>query len=127
MIERLLRLGAVAASLIVLASWALFAIDESKAATGRTAREVAGQKAAGVPAPTASQERARERAHSRVRETLDDANDILVSPFASLTDGMQGAWFPRTAAMLLALCIYGFGGGYLARYMRGRATGFRRT
>ena len=67
------------------------------------------------------EERARERAHSRAREAIDDADDVLVAPFAGLVDGSASSWVRRGVPTLLALLVYGFGLSFLARFARGRA------
>lgn len=119
MFESALRTTSIVTSLIVLLSFGLFAVDETRAASSATAAEVAGQQASKAASPTGSQEDARERAHTRAREFIDDANDALVSPFA-ITDGHSG-WAARGIPALLALLAYGFGLSFLARYARGRA------
>lgn len=119
MFESALRTASIATSLIVLLSFGLFAVDETRAASHATAVEVAGQEASKSATPTPGEEQAREKAHTSAREFIDDANDALVSPFA-LTDG-QNSWAARGIPAVLALLIYGFGLSFLARYARGRA------
>jgi hypothetical protein len=119
--EGLLRTVAVAASAIVLVSFALFALDETREASKKTVAAVEGLKGTRSANPSAGEERARERAHSKVREAIDDADDILVAPFASIADGSSSSWMRRGVPTLLALIVYGFGLGFLARFMRGRA------
>ncbi len=121
MLARILRLASVVASVIVLVSFALFAIDETRNAAEESAAAVAGLDATRAPTPTASEERARERAHNSVREAIDDANDILVAPFAPIADGMSSSWATRGIPALLALLIYGFALSFLARFAKGRA------
>ncbi len=111
MFERPLRTAAVLVSLIIVASFALFVVDESRDASSRAQAEIAG---------TARQEHARERAHGRVREAIDDADDVLLQPFAGLADGSSSQWVRRGVPTLLGLLVYGLGGAYLARYARGR-------
>ena len=67
------------------------------------------------------EERARERAHNSVREAIDDADDILVAPFAPVTHSSSSSWVRRGMPTLLALLVYGFGLAFLARFMHGRA------
>jgi hypothetical protein len=83
--EGLLRTAAFVASAIVLVSFGLFAIDETRDASNRSVAGIAGLEATRAADPTASEERARERAHSKAREVIDDADDILVTPFAPVT------------------------------------------
>lgn len=116
----LLRLVSVLASLVVVVSFILFAIDESRAASDASRAQIAGQRAAAVPDPTAQQERARERAHSKPRELVDDANDVLVRPFAWAAKNSTSTWARRGIPALLALLVYGLLLGFLARVIRVR-------
>jgi hypothetical protein len=120
-LEGLLRTVAVVAGAIVLLSFALFAIDETRDASQHTTAAIAGLEATRSSDPSASEERARERAHSRVRETIDDADDVLVAPFAGLVSGSDSSWVRRGVPTLIGLVVYGFGLSFLARYARGRA------
>lgn len=119
MFEQALRTLSVLCSAIVLVSFGLFATDETRAASDQTAIEVAGQQAAQTPTPSPSQERAREKAHSRVREWIDDADDVLLSPFQAVGSSSD-QWAARGLPALLALLAYGFGFGFLARFARAR-------
>ncbi|HEX7298350.1 MAG TPA: hypothetical protein VF257_05045 [Solirubrobacteraceae bacterium] len=121
MLERLLRTAAVACSAIVLVSFGLFALDETRNAANASAAAVAGLKATRNPNPTASQERARERAHTSVREAIDDADDILVTPFSPIIKNVSSSWVARGVPTLLALVVYGFGLALLAGFVRYRA------
>jgi hypothetical protein len=79
-LERLLRTLAIIASLLVLAGWGLFALDEARSASNQTQTEIAGRQAAPRVDPSPEEERAREAAHGDPRELVDDANDVLLSP-----------------------------------------------
>jgi hypothetical protein len=119
-IERVLRLLAVVCSLLVVAGWGWFAIDETSAASQQTQAEIAGAMAAQVPSPDPDQERQREQVNSRVHEWVDDANDALLRPFTAAADGSASKWVRRSVPALLALIVYGFGLGLLARVAAGR-------
>jgi hypothetical protein len=119
--EGLLRTASVVASAIVLVSFALFALDETRNASKESAAAVAGLEATRSSDPSPREERARERAHSRTRELIDDADDVLVTPFASIVGGSDSSWVRRGVPTALALLVYGFGLSFLARYARGRA------
>ena len=121
MIEKPLRWAAIVCSVLVVAGWGLFAIDEARSASKQTAEEVAGKKAATQADPSPREERAREEIHGDVREAIDDANDVLLAPFAGITDSADSKWTRRSIPALVALVVYGFGLGYLARFARGRA------
>ena len=115
----LIRFVSVVTSLIVIASFVLFAIDESNAATSASTRAIAG--ASSAPDPTPTQEAVRERAHSKPREAIDDANDVLVKPFAWAADGSSSRWVRKGVPALIALPVYGFVLSFLARMVRVRA------
>jgi hypothetical protein len=119
--EGLLRTAAIAASAIVLVSFGLFAIDETRDASKRSVAAVEGLEATRAADPTTSEERARERTHGSVREAIDDADDVLVKPFASIADGSSSSWVRRGIPTLVALFVYGFGLAFLARFASGRA------
>jgi hypothetical protein len=119
-LEGLLRTVSIVASALVLLSFALFAIDETRDASEKSAAAIAGQEATSQSDPSAREERVRERAHSGTREAIDDANDVLVAPFASIVSGSESSWARRGVPALIALVVYGFGLSFLARYAKGR-------
>jgi hypothetical protein len=119
-IERALRLAAVVCSLLVIAGWGWFAIDETSAASAQSQAEIAGQQAASTASPDPDQEQDREQVNSKVHEVVDDANDVLLRPFSPLTEGSSSKWVRRSIPAVLALIVYGFGLGLLARVAAGR-------
>jgi hypothetical protein len=116
-VERAIRAVAIVTSVIVVISFGLFALDQARAGSKREQDKLAQQDSAD---PTSSQERLREKAHSGIRETIDDADDFLLSPFTGIVDG-GGDWAKRGIPTVLALLVYGFGLGFLARFARGLA------
>lgn len=120
MIERALRFAAVACSLLVIAGWGWFVIDEAGAASAHTQAEIAGQEATRTVSPDPDQERDREKVNSSLHEAIDDANDVLLKPFAALSENSDSKWTRRSVPALLALIVYGFGLGLLARVAAGR-------
>jgi hypothetical protein len=119
-LSRLLHLAAIACSLLIIAGWGLFAVDETSAASQHTQQEIAGEAATRSPDPDPDQEAAREQAHGKVRETIDDANDVLLRPFAALGDTSGNKWVRRSVPALLSLVVFGFGLAFLARFVAGR-------
>lgn len=120
MLESTLRLVAIVASVFVVAGWGLFAIAEARTATDATTTEIEGRQATRVADPPPEQERARERVHGRPREFVDDVNDVLLSPFAPVTESSGSIWVRRSIPALIALLLYGVGIGALARFAAGR-------
>jgi hypothetical protein len=49
---------------------------------------------------------------------LDEVSNSLTSPFSAITAGSNHAWAVQGVNLVLALLIYGFGFGYLARVLR---------
>lgn len=130
----LVRLAAVAAALLVAASFVLFAVDRIGEGSAGQVEALRGDTAANVsragidaPSPPPAIERQREAAHSSVRELIDDADDVLLAPFAGLLD-TDSAWAGRIVPGLLALLLYGLGGTLLANALpqpKRRATDWR--
>jgi hypothetical protein len=113
-----IRFVAIAISVVVALGFAMFAIDEtdkgSKTQQAKLERELGTTS---VPvAPNERQEARREADHGAVREAIDDANDVLLKPFAELIDS-DSAWVNHGIPALLALLIYGFGLGMLANML----------
>jgi len=113
-----IRLVAIVISVVVLLGFGLFATDEmdrgSKTQQTALANELEGKPEAAVAiAPTSAQEAAREREHGVVREAIDDANDVLLGPFAYLV-GSKNAWVMHGVPTLMAVLLYGLGLGLLA-------------
>jgi hypothetical protein len=116
-----LRAVSIVATLVVALSFVLFALDETRAASERTAAETAGLQATRDVDPDPSEERAREAAHSDVREFIDDVDDVLLTPFSWAQPDTTNTWARRGVPALLAVVVYGFGLSFLARYARGVA------
>jgi hypothetical protein len=117
----LIRMLAIATSGIVLLGFVLFAVDEishgSKTQQQALDRELGDTTTVTDPvAPTPQEERVRERQHGKVREAVDDVNDVLLRPFADLVDS-SNAWVEHGVPTLLALLVYGLGLGLLANML----------
>jgi hypothetical protein len=114
----LLRFVAVAASAIVIFSFLAFATDE--AGHGSQSQVDKLGEALDEPAPAPNVERVREHQHSRARELVDDANDVLLRPFNGLLDS-RDPWVQRIVPGLLALLAYGLGLALLANLLPKKA------
>lgn len=117
MLERPLRWLAIFLSLIIAAGFILFALEDIDRASNNSRNRLAGYAAT---APSAAGERERERRHSAAREYVDDANDVLLKPFASVSENAESRWAQRGVPALLALLLYGFLLAFLSRYAKGR-------
>jgi hypothetical protein len=123
----LIRLLAIVTSGIVLLGFALFAVDEishgSKTQQRALDRELGDSGNTDPVAPTPQEERAREAEHGTVREAVDDANDVLLRPFADIVDS-SNSWVEHGVPTLLALLVYGLGLGLLANMLpKARSSG----
>ena len=115
-LQSLLRLASTIACAIVLVSFGLFAIDQARGESKRQADKVAGID---DPSPSADTEREREKAHGAVREAIDDADDVLLEPFAGVISS-GSVWVKRGIPTLLALLVYGVVLRILIGYLPGR-------
>lgn len=113
-IVRFIRLASFVICAIVVVSFAIFAIDQTKTASAHQAAKVTGtaSESTGAPTPTAHQ--------NVVHRTIDEASEKLTSPFAGVVSGSSSEWAIRGVKLLLALVVYGFGLGFLARVLRVR-------
>ena len=110
----ILRLAAFCATVLVLLGFATFAADEARTGSETQVRRLGDEL--GDPAPSSVAEEARERRHGRVREAIDDSNDVLLAPFAELSTS-RGVWPRRLVATGVALLVYAVGLPVLANYL----------
>jgi hypothetical protein len=108
-----LRAAAVLVSAIIVVSWALFVVDELRSASNHQLAEVV--------APSATERAKRDRGHGTVRRAIDRADDVVLAPFAWVTQDSGSTWARRTVPAVLGLLVWGVGGAFLARFARGRA------
>ncbi len=116
----LVRLVAIVASGLVLLGFAYFATDEMSRGSQNQQNELTRQLTTEDPAPVApspDQEADRERINGPMREVVDDANDLLLGPFAGLVGGSTDRWVTHGVPALLALLLYGVGLGMLANML----------
>jgi hypothetical protein len=114
-VESALRLVSMVTALIVLVSFALFAHDQISGASDHQQREIV----AGAPIDRGISPSA-DRRHGQPRRFIDDAAAKLEAPFRAAVSS-SNAWLERVIPAALALAVYGFGIGYVARYTHGRA------
>ena len=102
MIQRVLLWASTICTAIVVISFGLFALEEARASSNK---QQAAVERVNQSDPTPHTERERERKHTTVRETIDDADDILVSPFTGITSS-SNIWMQRGIPSLLAFFVY---------------------
>jgi hypothetical protein len=110
-----LRLASVVLCLIVIASFALFAIDQTGNASAQQQEALSNPTTApgGRPARAPAKE-------SGARKTIDEVADAITSPFSSATDATSSQWLIHVINLALTLLVYGFGLAFLARVIRVR-------
>jgi hypothetical protein len=112
LIVRLLRLASFVICLIVVASFVIFAAQQTKSASKQQTEAVSGNSSASST-KTSTHE-------SSLHKDIDEASTELTSPFAGIVSGSSSEWVIRGVKLLLALVVYGFGLSYLARVLRVR-------
>jgi TRAP-type C4-dicarboxylate transport system permease small subunit len=106
-LSRALLICAYACCFFVLASFAMFAIDQ---ANGASKHQVA---ALGGPVSTQTST----QPPGQPRRFIDGAASVLTSPFRALIHS-SSQWAAEIGYTLLAVIVYGFGIGFLARWAR---------
>jgi hypothetical protein len=104
--------------MIVLVSFGLFALDQTSSAS--THQEQALTAPPTVETASPKSHTASPSHEGTVRRTIDEASESLTSPFSGVTSGSHSEWVIRAVGLLLALAVYGFGVGFLARALRVR-------
>jgi hypothetical protein len=117
----LVRLIAIVCSGLVLLGLAYFATDEMSRGS-QNQQNALGAELDGGPdpapvAPSPDEEAARERVNGTFREAVEDANDVLIGPFAGLVAGSNDRWVTHGIPALLGLLLYGFCLGMLANML----------
>lgn len=109
----LLLLASRIACLIVIASFVVFAVDQTRSASIHQQNEVAGGSTSTPATPSAEHK-------STLRRTLDETSGALTSPFAGAVSGSTSEWVTHIVRTVLALLVYGFGVAFLVRFVRVR-------
>ena len=120
-IAGLLRLASILICLTVIASFAIFAFDQTSNASTHQQEELNGAPPAaststGIGGSTATAPQHKSALHS----AIDSASNGLTSPFSGITSGSSSQWAMHGVNLVLALVVYGFGLGFLARTIRVR-------
>jgi hypothetical protein len=101
------------ACLVVIASFMLFAIDQTSSASTRQQQALSGTNGGPIAAPVT-----RSGHEGEVHRTIDEVASKLTSPFSAITAGSTSQWVIRGAGTLMSLLVYGVGVGFLARMLR---------
>jgi hypothetical protein len=131
MIGRALHYVSLACCLFVVASFGLWALNQTSNASSHQANEIApptqttttGADAplglGNAPAPKAATT-AKPAGESQPRRFIDSVAHKLESPFDGVVASSNG-WVNHIIPLLLALAVYGLGLGFLGRFASGRA------
>jgi 2-keto-3-deoxy-L-rhamnonate aldolase RhmA len=99
---------------IVIASFAIFAFEQTKTASKHQTEEITG----GASRSSSAGASGKTRAHvSSVHKAIDEAAQKLTSPFAGVVSS-SSEWVTRSVKLGLALLVYGLGVGFLSRALR---------
>jgi hypothetical protein len=112
-----LRAVSLLACLIVIVSFGLFVVHDTSVASAHQQAVISSGVAPGEPLPQGSVPTSHK---SSVRHTIDEIAKAVTSPFSGLTESFNSEWLTRGVDLALALLVYGFGFGYLARLIRVR-------
>jgi hypothetical protein len=115
-IAKLIRLASLLICLIVIASFVVFAANQTKSASNEQ-REVLNGTGSSEPSSSPHAKRPHKNAFHKA---LDEASDELTSPFSGIFTGSHSEWGTRGGELILSLLVYGFGLGYIARVIRVR-------
>jgi hypothetical protein len=128
-------LAAVVATAFIVAGLVGFLTDEVRNSSEAGASRISFQLEDGttqtrvvplaLPNPNSQVEQLREAQHTDAREFIDDAGDVLMSPFDWIAIGSE-PWVRRLLYSGMGLLIYGFLGVMLADRLRRWADGVRR-
>jgi hypothetical protein len=131
MITNSLRFVSLVATAIIVLSFGMFVIDQSRNGANQQIAalnaDAQGVRQSPTDAsrnidqanPSDAVKRERSKRHSALREKVDEADDILLKPFASIAPS-KSIWVQRTVPALLALLVFGFGLRLAANYVSGR-------
>ncbi|MHB8532842.1 MAG: hypothetical protein ACYDC2_08980 [Solirubrobacteraceae bacterium] len=114
-IGKLLRFASVGICVLVALSFLIFAVDQAKSASGeqQTALREGTERGSTVPGS--------KRHKNSFHKAVDEAAETFTSPFSEIVTASQSEWAEQGVKLLLALLVYGFGLGYIARVFRVRA------
>jgi hypothetical protein len=119
-LARLLRLASLVICLIAIASFALFAVNQTGSASTHQQEVLNGAATPTANPGTPASPKTSPSRESSLHKAVDDASNALTSPFSGATAGSSSQWVIRGANLALALVLYGFGLGFLARMIRVR-------
>ena len=112
-----LRLASIVLCLIVIASFVLFVVDQTSSASAHQ-QAVVNNSASGIEGASAEKSSAPRKGSAR--KVIDEASETVTSPFSFATESTTSEWLIHGIDLVLALVVYGFGLGFVARVIRVR-------
>jgi len=109
-----MRIASFLLCLIVALSFTIFAVQQTKAASGHQTEAIANVSGPGDPNATSAAKK------GTVHKTIDEAASKITSPFSGIVSSIKSEWGSEGVKLLLSLLVYGFGLGYVARAIRVR-------
>ena len=97
MIGGLLRLASTVATVFVVVSFALFAIDQTETSSAETVARLDNQR----------QQDTQAQESTGVRGAIDDVSDALLTPFEGLVSDSGSEWVRHGVPALLGFLLYG--------------------
>ena len=117
----LIRLVAIVCSGLVLLGFAYFATDEMSRGSQNQQNALQSELDADTEpppvAPSPEEESHREAINGTFREAVEDANDVLIGPFAALVESADNTWVTHGVPALMGFILYGFCLGMLANML----------
>jgi hypothetical protein len=124
---KILRIASLVATVIVVASFAMFVVDQTTVGSHEEVAQLNADAGHGVarpvaqtnvdaPDPSPALKRERSKRHSAVRNVIDDADDVILRPFVGIVH-TNSLWVSRLLPGLLALLVFGLGLRILAGYV----------
>ncbi|MEI2702567.1 MAG: hypothetical protein V9E83_09225 [Baekduia sp.] len=109
-LAKTLHYASIVLTLIILASWAIFASDEIGSASETQSSAISDENGE-------LQEQPAKDDRGAVRKAIDDAAETLTSPFDSIVNDDANAWARRTVPAALGLLLWGLGPAVLSRWL----------
>jgi hypothetical protein len=108
----LLRLISIVCSLVLLASFVMFASDQAGDGSKQTVATIAANDDTQTAAVKSDKPKEK---HSGVRKAIDGASDKLTGPFQGVI-ATDSPWGKHISQSVLAFLVFGLGLGFVARY-----------
>jgi hypothetical protein len=122
MLQPLLRYTSIVVSAIVVLSFTMFAVDQSKSSSAKEVATVSDETAttSALQQQTQQQQQpapAKPKSHGQPRAAIDGADKEILKPFDGLVASSGSEWVKKGVPSALALFAFGFLLNLLAGYL----------